>query len=118
MSEATTLTPRQLVSELDRYIIGQNAAKKAVSIALRNRWRRQQVDISLRDEIRAANPPKLGQLAPETPPAVVAVCERALAADPATRFQNGGALAGLCAPDSLYKHGPAYHVPSRPDEAG
>ncbi len=45
------LTPRQIVAELDKYIIGQDAAKKAVAIALRNRWRRQRVDEELRDEI-------------------------------------------------------------------
>jgi ATP-dependent HslUV protease ATP-binding subunit HslU len=45
------LTPRQIVAELDKYIVGQDAAKKAVAIALRNRWRRQKVDEELRDEI-------------------------------------------------------------------
>ncbi len=45
------LTPRQIVVELDKYIVGQEAAKKAVAIALRNRWRRQRVDEDLRDEI-------------------------------------------------------------------
>jgi ATP-dependent HslUV protease ATP-binding subunit HslU len=45
------LTPRQIVAELDKYIIGQAPAKKAVAIALRNRWRRQRVDDELRDEI-------------------------------------------------------------------
>ncbi len=46
-----TMTPREIVSELDRYIVGQRAAKRAVAIALRNRWRRQQVPEDLRDEI-------------------------------------------------------------------
>ena len=50
-----SFTPREIVSELDRNIIGQNDAKKAVAIALRNRWRRQQVDESLRDEILPKN---------------------------------------------------------------
>ncbi|MGH7545319.1 MAG: ATP-dependent protease ATPase subunit HslU [Gemmatimonadota bacterium] len=49
------LTPRQIVAELDKYIIGQDAAKKAVAIALRNRWRRQRVAEELRDEILPAN---------------------------------------------------------------
>ncbi|MSR22857.1 MAG: ATP-dependent protease ATPase subunit HslU [Gemmatimonadetes bacterium] len=49
------LTPRQIVSELDRYIIGQKAAKKAVAIALRNRWRRQRVEEELREEILPNN---------------------------------------------------------------
>ena len=49
------LTPRQVVAELDKYIIGQSEAKKAVAIALRNRWRRQQVDEELREEILPNN---------------------------------------------------------------
>lgn len=50
-----TLTPRQIVNELDKYIIGQTKAKKSVAIALRNRWRRQQVDGSLKNEIMPNN---------------------------------------------------------------
>jgi ATP-dependent HslUV protease ATP-binding subunit HslU len=49
------MTPREIVSELDRYIVGQRAAKRAVAIALRNRWRRQQVSEELRDEIAPKN---------------------------------------------------------------
>ena len=49
------LTPRETVSELDKYIIGQSEAKKAVSIALRNRWRRQKVSSFLKDEISPKN---------------------------------------------------------------
>ncbi len=49
------LTPKQIVTELDKYIIGQNAAKKMVAIALRNRWRRQQVVSELREEIMPNN---------------------------------------------------------------
>lgn len=49
------LTPREIVSELDRYIIGQNEAKRMVAIAMRNRWRRQQVPPDLRDEIAPKN---------------------------------------------------------------
>jgi ATP-dependent HslUV protease ATP-binding subunit HslU len=49
------MTPQEIVSELDRHIIGQNAAKRAVAIALRNRWRRQQVDAGLRGEITPKN---------------------------------------------------------------
>ena len=52
---AATFTPREIVSELDRYIIGQNKAKRAVAIALRNRWRRQQVAEDLREEISPKN---------------------------------------------------------------
>ncbi|MFH1242541.1 MAG: ATP-dependent protease ATPase subunit HslU [Pseudomonadota bacterium] len=49
------LTPREIVSELDKYIIGQDPAKRSVAIALRNRWRRQQVPEELRDEIAPKN---------------------------------------------------------------
>lgn len=49
------LTPREVVRELDKYIIGQDAAKKSVAIALRNRWRRQQVPENLREEIMPNN---------------------------------------------------------------
>jgi len=50
-----TFTPREIVSELDKYIVGQKDAKRAVAIALRNRWRRQQVPEPLRDEIAPKN---------------------------------------------------------------
>jgi len=50
-----TFTPREIVSELDKYIIGQHDAKRAVALALRNRWRRQQVPEELRDEIAPKN---------------------------------------------------------------
>ena len=49
------LTPRQIVSELDKYIVGQDDAKKAVAIVLRNRWRRQQVEDEMREEIAPSN---------------------------------------------------------------
>src|SRR4030042_33596 len=49
------LTPRQIVAELDKYIVGQLDAKRSVAIALRNRWRRQQVPEALRDEIAPKN---------------------------------------------------------------
>ena len=55
MSEFRAFTPREVVSELDRYIVGQRDAKRAVAIALRNRWRRQQVPEDLRDEISPKN---------------------------------------------------------------
>lgn len=51
----TTLTPREIVSELDRFIIGQSDAKRAVAVALRSRWRRKQVEGDLRDEITPKN---------------------------------------------------------------
>jgi len=51
----SSMTPQEIVSELDRFIIGQHGAKRAVAIALRNRWRRQQVDDKLRPEITPKN---------------------------------------------------------------
>ena len=51
----TELTPREIVSELDKFIIGQNSAKKAVAIALRSRWRRKRVDSPLKEEIFPKN---------------------------------------------------------------
>ena len=49
------MTPREIVSELDRFIVGQKDAKRAVAIALRNRWRRQQLDEALREEVQPKN---------------------------------------------------------------
>jgi ATP-dependent HslUV protease ATP-binding subunit HslU len=51
----TALTPREIVSELDRFIVGQDAAKRAVAVALRNRWRRMQVHQELKDEVLPKN---------------------------------------------------------------
>ena len=55
MSQESYLTPREIVSELDKYIVGQKMAKRAVGVALRNRWRRQKVSPELRDEISPKN---------------------------------------------------------------
>jgi len=55
MSSIMNMTPPEIVSELDKHVVGQGKAKKAVAIALRNRWRRQQVDESLRHEITPKN---------------------------------------------------------------
>lgn len=52
---ASNFTPREIVSELDRYIIGQHDAKKAVAVALRNRWRRQQLPSQMREEVLPKN---------------------------------------------------------------
>ena len=50
-----SFTPREIVSELDRFIVGQDDAKRAVAIALRNRWRRQQLDEIMREEVLPKN---------------------------------------------------------------
>src|SRR3954462_6899250 len=52
---AESMTPRQIVAELDRYIVGQAAAKKAVAVAIRNRWRRQQLPAELRSDVTPKN---------------------------------------------------------------
>ena len=52
---SASMTPQEIVSELDRHIVGQHAAKRAVAIALRNRWRRQQLEGSLREEVLPKN---------------------------------------------------------------
>src|ERR1039457_4886012 len=53
--EVPTYSPREIVSELDRFIVGQNDAKRAVAIALRNRWRRQQLPEAMREEVVPKN---------------------------------------------------------------
>ncbi len=55
MTLNNSFTPREIVSELDRFIVGQNDAKRAVAIALRNRWRRQQLDEAMREEVLPKN---------------------------------------------------------------
>ena len=54
-SQGSAFSPREIVSELDRFIVGQNDAKRAVAIALRNRWRRQQLPEELREEVLPKN---------------------------------------------------------------
>ena len=54
-SIVSSLSPREIVSELDRYVIGQKAAKRAVAIALRNRWRRQALKSDMKDEVLPKN---------------------------------------------------------------
>src|SRR5579863_8073076 len=55
MAVPQVMTPREIVSELDRHIVGQHDAKRAVAIALRNRWRRQQLSEELREEVLPKN---------------------------------------------------------------
>src|ERR1700726_284143 len=54
-SRMTSFSPREIVSELDRFIVGQHDAKRAVAVALRNRWRRQQLGQAMRDEVLPKN---------------------------------------------------------------
>ena len=54
-SKVSALSPREIVSELDRYVIGQSDAKKAVAVALRNRWRRQALSKEMKDEVLPKN---------------------------------------------------------------
>ena len=54
------LTPRQIVEELDKHIVGQKDAKRAIAVAIRNRWRRQQVEGDMRDEIGPKNMMMIG----------------------------------------------------------
>ena len=54
-SKVRALSPREIVSELDRYVIGQGKAKRAVAVALRNRWRRQALSNEMKDEVLPKN---------------------------------------------------------------
>ena len=54
-SDNVSFTPREIVSELDRFIVGQDDAKRAVAIALRNRWRRQQLENGMKEEVLPKN---------------------------------------------------------------
>ena len=53
--KVSSLSPREIVSELDRYVIGQKQAKRAVAVALRNRWRRQALSDEMKDEVLPKN---------------------------------------------------------------
>ena len=54
-SLVSSLSPREIVSELDRFVVGQNKAKKAVAVALRNRWRRQALKGEMKNEVLPKN---------------------------------------------------------------
>ena len=54
-SKVSALSPREIVSELDRFVVGQKNAKRAVAIALRNRWRRQALEGDMKDEVLQKN---------------------------------------------------------------
>ena len=77
----SAMTPQEIVSELDRHIVGQAQAKRAVAIALRNRWRRQQVDDKLRPEITPKNilmigPTGVGKTDTDPYPTSTAACRQ------------------------------------------
>jgi ATP-dependent HslUV protease ATP-binding subunit HslU len=59
------LTPREIVTELDRHIVGQHEAKRAVAVAIRNRWRRQQLEADMRQEVAPKNIMMIGPTAVE-----------------------------------------------------
>ena len=54
-SLGSSLSPREIVSELDRFVVGQNKAKRAVAVALRNRWRRQALEGEMKNEVLPKN---------------------------------------------------------------
>ena len=66
-SVVSSLSPREIVSELDRYVVGQNKAKRAVAIALRNRWRRQALKGEMKDEVLPKNIMKNSNVTPLVP---------------------------------------------------
>ena len=61
-SLVSSLSPREIVSELDRFVVGQNKAKRAVAVALRNRWRRQALKGEMKNEVLPKNILRLDQL--------------------------------------------------------
>jgi Holliday junction resolvasome RuvABC ATP-dependent DNA helicase subunit len=98
------LKPIDIVAELDKYIIGQNEAKRSVAIALRNRWRRQQVPDSLKDEIAPKNIILIGP----TGVGKTEIARRLSTAQRLAVFQGGGLQihrSGLCGP-GCGVHGP------------
>ena len=64
-SLVSSLSPREIVSELDRFVVGQNKAKKAVAVALRNRWRRQALKGEMKNEVLPKNILMIDQLGSE-----------------------------------------------------
>jgi len=90
---ATSFSPREIVSELDRFIVGQNDAKRAVAIALRNRWRRQQLTSELREEVLPKNilmigPTGVGKT--ETARRLARLAQAPFLKGEATTFTEGG----------------------------
>src|SRR6201991_5099726 len=91
--EVPTYSPREIVSELDRFIVGQNDAKRAVAIALRNRWRRQQLSEELREEVQPKNilmggPPGVGKT--EIPRRLARLAQAPFLKVEATKFTEVG----------------------------
>ena len=89
----SSLSPREIVSELDRYVVGQNKAKRAVAIALRNRWRRQALKGEMKDEVLPKNilmigPTGVGKT--EISRRLSKLAEAPFVKVEATRFTEGG----------------------------
>src|ERR671927_481618 len=89
----TTFSPREIVSELDRFIVGQHDAKRAVAIALRNRWRRQQLEGALREEVAPKNILMIGPTGcgkPEIPRRLARLADAPFLKVEATKFTEVG----------------------------
>ena len=97
-SLVSSLSPREIVSELDRYVVGQNKAKRAVAIALRNRWRRQALKGEMKDEVLPKNilmigPTGVGKT--EISRRLSKLAEAPFVKVEATRFVRGTAISAL-----------------------
>ena len=105
-SKVSALSPREIVSELDRYVIGQKEAKKAVAVALRNRWRRQALSDEMRDEVLPKNilmigPTEVGYVGRDVEQIVRDLIEIAIAMEREKKRKEVKAKAELKAEDKV-----------------